>query len=166
MEHGHIKHPQTQGACESCHKEIKKHIYNNYLDSNVEFNILKSLRETTNTHNNKKHSTTNEIPSEIRDLTELNIIKDRMKNVISRVNKNIDSINYDGIYVFNSDLLIKNNEIFKNNKKIKNNLILKVPVFILSEANKESEVLIEITKTVEKFKFGESYYKCGFIRNY
>ena len=59
--------------------------------------------------------------------------------------------------MINSDLLIKNNKITKNNKKIKNNLILKVPVFILSETNKESEVLIEITKTVEKFKLGESY---------
>ena len=117
MEHGHIKHPQTQGAGETCHKEIKKYIYNNYLDSNVEFNIVKSLREIANVHNNKKHSTANEIPSKIRDLSELNIIKDRMKNVISRVNKNIDKINYDVIYVFNLDLLIKNNEIIKNNKK-------------------------------------------------
>ena len=101
MAHGHIKHPQTQDACESCHKEIKKYIYNNYLDSNVEFNTVKPLRETANVHNNKKHSTSNEIPSEIGDLSELNIIKDRMKNVISRVNKNIDIIISDGFYVIN-----------------------------------------------------------------
>ena len=119
------------------------------MDFDDEFNILKSLREINNIHNNKKHPTTNEIPREIRDLTDLdhiNIIKDRMKNVISRVNKDIDVINDDDFYVINSDLLIKNNKIIKNNKKIKKNLILKVPVFILSEANKESEVLIEITK--------------------
>ena len=54
-------------------------------------------------------------------------------------------------------MLIKNDKIIKNNKKIKNNLILKAPIFILSETNKESEVLIEITKTVEKFKLDESY---------
>ena len=60
------------------------------MDYNFEFNILKSLREITNMHNNKKHSTANEISSQIRDLIDIdhiNIIKDRMKNVISRINK-------------------------------------------------------------------------------
>ena len=59
--------------------------------------------------------------------------------------------------MINSDLLIKNNKITKNNKKIKNNLILKVSAFILSETNEESEVLIEISKTVEIFILDENY---------
>lgn len=31
--HGRPRHPQSQGACESCHKEIKKFIYNKFIES-------------------------------------------------------------------------------------------------------------------------------------
>ena len=67
--HGRVRHPQSQGACEACHKEIKKYIYTNFLENKEDFNLLLStLREIINLHNNKKHTSTEEIPKYIKDL--------------------------------------------------------------------------------------------------
>ena len=42
-------------------KEIKKYIYNKYLENKENFNLNKVLVEIINIHNNKKHSITEEI---------------------------------------------------------------------------------------------------------
>ena len=158
--HGRVRHPQSQGACEACHKEIKKYIYNKYLEDEENFNLLKTVREITNIHNNKKHSSTEECPKDIKDLTDeaqVKIIQDRMKLVISRKNKNKDNINFDDYYVISSDLVIKNNKLTKSNKYKKNSKNTKVPISILSLTNNENVFLIEIAKSVGRFKEGESY---------
>ena len=49
--HGRPRHPQSQGACESCHKEIKKFIYNKFIELGSDFNLLNTLREIINIHN-------------------------------------------------------------------------------------------------------------------
>ena len=51
---GKPRHPQSQGACEVCHKEIKKYIYTKFLEDEENFNLNKSLVEIINIHNNKK----------------------------------------------------------------------------------------------------------------
>ena len=118
--HGRPRHPQSQGACESCHKEIKKFIYNKFIESRSDFNLLETMREITNIHNNKKHTITNEIPKDIKDLNDsdyINVIKERIKNNISRKNNNKDILNFNEYYVISSNLSINNNRIIK--KKIK-----------------------------------------------
>lgn len=42
-------------------KEIKKYIYNKYLENKENFNLNKVLVEIINIHNNKKYSITEEI---------------------------------------------------------------------------------------------------------
>ena len=120
--HGRVRHPQSQGAVESCHKEIKKYIYNKYFENKNDFNLLNALREITNIHNNKKHSTTNEIPRDIKDLNDKDLIieiQERMKKIILKKNVNKDIININDFYVIDSSLLIKGNKIIKNKKKNK-----------------------------------------------
>jgi len=148
--HGFPKHPQSQEACESCHKEIKKYIYNKYLENKNNLNIISVVREITNIHNSKKYFITREIPSEIRDLNDdkyiLKILQ-RMNGVITKKNINIDIKNFDGYYVINSDLIIKGNKLIKNNKKKKiKSKCIKIPVVVHSEIEKDSEVLIELKK--------------------
>ena len=120
--HGRPHHPQSQGACEVCHKEIKKYIYTKFLEDEENFNLNKSLVEIINIHNNKKHSITEEIPKIIRDIDNkdhINIINERIEKNIGRKNKNKDIINFNHYYCINSDLIIKGNKLEKNKKKIK-----------------------------------------------
>ena len=56
-----------------------------------EVNLLNTLREIININNNKKHSNTNEIPKDIKDLNDIeyiNKIKEKINKNISRKNKN------------------------------------------------------------------------------
>jgi len=118
--HGSPHYPQSQGACESCHKEIKKYIYNKFLEENDNFNLNKSLVEIINIHNNKKHSITEEIPRDIRDLSneeDIKIINSRIKKKLGRKNKNKDIIYYNQHYCISADMVIKGNKLQQNNKK-------------------------------------------------
>ena len=114
-------HPQSQGACEVCHKEIKKFIYTKFYEGKDNFNLNKSLADIINIHNNKKHSITEEVPKYVRDLNnkdDIEIINERIAKNIGRKNKNKDIINFENYYCINSDLDVKNNRLIKR-KKIK-----------------------------------------------
>ena len=56
--HSSPYHPQTNGAEEAVHKEIKKYIYNEYLKNNKNFDIEDELFKIIKIHNNKVHITT------------------------------------------------------------------------------------------------------------
>ena len=87
--HSNPYHPQTNGAYESVHKEIKKYIYDAYIKKKDYFNIEEELFKITKIHNNKMHSTTGRIPKEIRDLNdkkEIDLIKE---NIIKTLSKKI-----------------------------------------------------------------------------
>ena len=49
--HSSPYHPQTNGVYEAVHKEIRKYIYNEFIN-NEEFNIEDSLFNITKIHNN------------------------------------------------------------------------------------------------------------------
>ena len=118
--HGKHHHHQSQGACKVCHKEIKKYIYTKFLEDDENFNINKSLMEIINIHNNKKHSITEEIPKNIRDINNLDDIKlinDKIVKNIGRKNKNKDIIAFNNYYCINSDLVIKNNKLIKSKQE-------------------------------------------------
>ena len=69
-------HPQTNGACESVHKEIKKYILSQYINKPITFNIEEELFSIIKIHNNKPHTTTKRIPKEIRDIDDINKIEE------------------------------------------------------------------------------------------
>ena len=109
LKHGRVRHPQSQGAFEACHKKIKKYIYTNFLENKEDFHLLSTLREIINLHNNKKHTSTEEIPKDIKNLANIDLIKiiqTRMENVIARKNKNKDVLNLNEYYVIDSNLII------------------------------------------------------------
>ena len=58
-------------------------------------------------------------------------------------------------------MVIKGNKLQKNNKKIKNKNLSKLPIIILSETENENYYLIEIQKSYQKFKKGESFFING-----
>ena len=160
--HGRPRHPQSQGACEVCHKEIKKYIYTKYLEDKENFNLNKALVEIINIHNNKKHTITEEIPKMIRDITDKEFIEninERIVKNIGRKNKNKDIIDYNHYYCIESDLIIKSNKLLKARKKKK--YVIKIPILILSETEKENEFLIEIQKNTNNLIKGDTYLISG-----
>ena len=132
--HGKPRHPQSQGACEVCHREIKKYIYSKFIKEDDDFNLNKSLVEITNIHNNKKHSITEEIPKNIKDLnnkTDIEIIHDRIIKNLGRKNKNKDIIDFNKYYCIKSNLKIKKNKLEKGKNLPKRNLE-NIPIMIIS----------------------------------
>ena len=55
-------HAQANGACESVHKEIRKYILCQYLNTPITFNIEEEIFSIIKIHNNKPHTTTKRIP--------------------------------------------------------------------------------------------------------
>ena len=164
--HSSPYHPQTNGACEVTHKEIQKFICNEFIADKKNFNIEDALFKIIKIHNNKKHSTTKQIPKDIRDLedkNEIEIIKKEIIKTLERKNKNVDIINFEKFYVIDDkNIYIKNNKFLdkKENKKIKTKKIVKsnkIPIEIIGESSKEDIYLIEIKKTIGVFEEGEIY---------
>ena len=162
--HSSPYHPQTNGAVEAVHKEIRKYIYNEYLKNNKNFDIEDELFKIIKIHNNKVHTTTKRIPKEIRDINDANeieLIKKEIMNTLSRKNKNI-VFDLSKCYVFDDEtVIIHNNRLIKKNKrkykkcKWRSN---KVPIAILSYIDEEEEdILIEIKKSIGNFEKGEEY---------
>ena len=54
-------------------------------------------------------------------------------------------------------MVIKGNKLLKNKKKNKKIKLPKLPILILSETEKENYYLIEIQKSYEKIKKGDSF---------
>lgn len=79
--HSSPYHPQTNGVCEAVHKEIRKYIYDKYINGGEEFNIEDELFNITKIHNNKVHSTTKRIPKDIRDIIDIEEIKSINDNI-------------------------------------------------------------------------------------
>ena len=131
-------HPQTNGACESVHKEIRKHILSQYLNKHNNFNIEEELLAIIKIHNNKPHSTTKRIPQEIRDITDINEIEEIKNNIIttlSKKNKNIEYLNLKDYFVLEyDDIKITKNiitENYKNKKKKRKNILILKQKYLL-----------------------------------
>lgn len=110
--HSSSSHPQTNGACEVAHKEIRKYIINEFIKNKTNFNLENELLKITKIHNNKLHFTTGRIPKEIRDLDvkdEIDLINKNIIKTLSKMNKNIDKINFNDKYIIDS-LKIKINK--------------------------------------------------------
>ena len=115
-------HPQTNSGCEAVNKEIRKYIYNEFINNKGEFNIEDSLFNITKLHNNKIHSTTKKIPKDIRDLSdpeEIELINMEIKKTLEAKNKDYDVINSKYYYVFEYNQM-KNIKIYKKKGKINN----------------------------------------------
>ena len=166
--HSSCYHPQTNGLCESIHKEIRKYLYNEYFKYKDEFCIQDELFNIIKIHNNKLHTITNCIPKDIRDLedeNEIALINNNIIKILNQKNKDFNIIDYRKKYIFDSSkVFIKNNKLMKNNKskKKKNpkkNNLRKVPVEIISDIDAEKEeYLIEVKKDVDIYYIND-YYK-------
>ena len=120
--HSSPYHPQTNGVCEAVHKEIRKYIYNEFIN-NEEFNIEDSLFNITKIHNNKIHSTTKRIPKEIRDITdieEINIINNEIRKTLESKNKYYDIVDINCHYVVDFNKVYETKgKIYKKKGKTK-----------------------------------------------
>ena len=158
--HSSPYHPQTNGACEATHKEIRKYICNDFLKYDKKFDISNSLFNIIKIHNNKTHTTTKRIPKEIRDLDDINIIKDIQKEIVKtleRKNKAKDKIDFDKKYVLDDkNIIISNNKILNNEKKKKKVKSNKIPIIVISNIV-DDNYYIEIKKTIGLFEDGEIY---------
>ena len=158
--HSSPYHPQTNGVCEAVHKEIRKYIYNEFIN-NEEFNIEDSLFNITKIHNNKIHSTTKRIPKEIRDITdieEINIINNEIRKTLESKNKYYDIVDINCHYVVDFNKVYETKgKIYKKKGKIKKNKQCKIPAKVICEINEGEDYIIEIMKTVNTFIFGNTY---------
>ena len=157
-------HPQTNGACESVHKEIRKYLLNKFINNENNFDIEKELLNVIKIHNNKVHSSTSRIPKEIKDLqdqNEIEIIKAIIYDNLSLKNKDNEYIDISNFFVIDGESTkVNKNRIVKkeNNKKKKKKIICKIPIRIINEFdNVKGDYIIEIMKNVSIFKIGDTY---------
>ena len=159
--HSSPYHPQTNGVCEAVHKEIRKYIYDKYINGGEEFNIEDELFNITKIHNNKVHSTTKRIPKDVRDIIDIEEIKsinDNIKKTLEAKNKNFDIIDFSKYYVFDNNSCYKSNgKIYKKKGKSNKKTICKIPVKVICEIYEGDEYLIEIKKNIGTFDEGEIY---------
>ena len=159
--HSSPYHPQTNWVCEAVHKEIRKYIYNEFINNIGEFNIEDALFNITKIHNNKIHSTTKRIPKDIRDITdieEINEINNEIKKTLEAKNKDFDIIDIEKKYVFDYNKVYeKNGKIYKKLGKISKKKFCKIPVKVICEIVEGQDYIIEVSKTVNNFVLGNTY---------
>ena len=161
--HSSPYHPQTNGACEVVHKEIMKYIYTEYLKNKSDFNIEDELFNIIKIHNNKIHSSTKRIPKEIRDIEDINEINDINEEIvktISKKNKNYDVIDFGKNYVidYNTVYIYKDKIIRKKGKIKKPKKLIKLPIEIISEYDKDfTEFIIINKKAYNNFERNKTY---------
>ena len=159
--HSSPYHPQTNGVCEAVHKEIRKYIYNEFINNEGEFNIEDSLFNITKLHNNKIHSTTKRVPKDIRDISdpeEIELINIEIKKTLDAKNKNYDVIDLNCHYVIDTNKIYeKNGKIYKKTGKIKPKKMSKLPVRVICEIVEGEDYIIEICKNFQNFEVGETY---------
>ena len=161
--HSSPYHPQTNGVCEVVHKEIRKYIYTEYLKNKSDFNIEDELFNIIKIHNNKIHSSTKRIPKEIRDIEDINEINDINEEIVktlSKKNKNYDVIDFGKNYVidYNTVYIYKDKIIRKKGKIKKPKKLIKLPIEIISEYDKDfTEFIIINKKAYNNFERNKTY---------
>ena len=98
-------------------------------------------------HNNKKHSITEEIPKNIRDINDKEFIEhinERIVKNIGRKNKNKEIIDYNHYYCIESDLIIKSNKLVKARKRKKN--AIEILILFYGKQKKKMNFLLKYKK--------------------
>ena len=115
-------HPQTNGAVEAVHKEIKRFVSNKFVLNPKDFNLSEALTEANYYHNNQIHSSTGYKPTEIKDTKDESVLNEIKKNIGLSMSKKIFKKNK--LLLHNGDKLllcehfdIKNNKIKTSKKK-------------------------------------------------
>ena len=137
------------------------------MNKKVRFNIEEELLAIIKIHNNKLHSTTKRIPRDIRDINdiyEIEVIKNNIKNTLSKKNKYLENIELNDFYVLdcNNIKITKNKISEKNNKKKKRykygNYNSNIPIKIIEQLDEDTnQIVIEIMKNSGELKTGENY---------
>ena len=137
------------------------------MNKKVRFNIEEELLAIIKIHNNKLHSTTKRIPRDIRDINdiyEIEVIKNNIKNTLSKKNKYLENIELNDFYVLdcNNIKITKNKISEKNNKKKKRynngNNNSKIPIKIIEQLDEDTnQIVIEIMKNSGDLQKGENY---------
>lgn len=163
--HSSAYHPQSNWACESLPKEIRKFIFEEFLKNKDSFNNEDELFKITKIHYNKLYTTTGRIQNDIRDLAdknEIDLVKQNIINTLSKKNKNIDIIKNDKNYIVDiSQVKIKGKYLvkkyLKKNKKI-HVAYNKVPVDILGDYNFERAIFYRNKKNPKIFAWRSLLY--------
>ena len=137
------------------------------MNKKVRFNIEEELLAIIKIHINKLHSTTKRIPRDIRDINdiyEIEVIKNNIKNTLSKKNKYLENIELNDFYVLdcNNIKITKNKISEKNNKKKKRykyeNNNSKIPIKIIEQLDEDTnQIVIEIMKNSGDLQKGENY---------
>ena len=119
--------PNSHGAVESAHKQIKKYVLEEfYINKKEDFLLEDTLLTIINFHNNTEHTTTKHKPIYLRDTSNrdlINEVNNNMKNTIKYAikYKNLYLLDANDLLLVNSNIKLKFDfkyeEIVKKNKK-------------------------------------------------
>ena len=142
-------------------KEI--YLYRIHKKNKIDFNIEDELFNIIKIHNNKIHSSTKRSPKEIRDIDDINEINDinaEIVKTLSKKIKNYDVIDFGKNYVndYNNVYVYKNKIIRKKGKIKKPKKLIKLPIEIISEYDKDfTEFIIINKKDYNNFESNKTY---------
>ena len=83
-------HPQSNGCCETLHKEIKNFLLNEKKIKKDKFDIDIAIEDTIEFHNYKKHSSTSFEPDYLRNIDDNIIIDMVINNIINSMKSKLD----------------------------------------------------------------------------
>ena len=96
LENNHIKylksapyHPQSNGCCESVHKEIKNYLLALKEKQKEKFDLDIAIEEAIDCHNNRKLKNTGYKPEELKDVIDEDIINEVIENIIKSMRRKI-----------------------------------------------------------------------------
>jgi hypothetical protein len=122
-----VYHPQSNGAVEAVHKDVRKYLITEYNKKKKKFNIEISLEEFIIYHNNNIHSSTKRKPIDIKDLDDLDEIDEINMNIIKSMSRKIkDEINIkeDDLLLLTDNIIVNKNNIKIRYKNGKNNYVI------------------------------------------
>ena len=73
--------PNSHGAIESAHKQIKKYILEEFYINKKKFFMEDTLLTIINFHNNKEHTTTKHKPVDLGDTNNMDLINEANENM-------------------------------------------------------------------------------------
>ena len=143
-------HPQSNGCCESIHKEIKKFLQEEFEKKKNDFDIEVAIINAIIYHNNRVLSSTGYKPNDIRNIADDKIIQEVTNNIVKSMKRKVDKYTK---CPENTLLLITKNIILKGENYIlrKNKIIndFNIPGKLIKYVN-DDIILLSIQISLDK----------------
>ena len=113
-------HPQSNGCCETLHKQVKRYLLDDFDKKKSKFDIYISIVNFSEFHNDLEHTTTKYKPNFLRNLEDEFIINEVIQNILQSMKKNFENYHpcpKNTMLLLNPDIVLKGKIYFVNKKR-------------------------------------------------